>query len=173
MEDNKQNITDSEIQDKASSLKSLLGGEKNFDEEKFRADIDNMKNSDRTSLHSLDAEAYRKKDENDNYSNSDGLSFKGFFKDGMYTAVGPNGKTIKSKDFADFNRQLAAEFIANAKEKGKDPHCNFETADKDPKKMKTFAREFINAGVMVSGDLPNDPKFWNGFRQDYLKKSRA
>ena len=38
--------------------------------------------------------------------------------------------------------------------------------------MEDFAKAFINSGIRVSGDIPQDPKFWQQFRQEYLSDSK-
>lgn len=168
-------INRSEISNKASSVKDQLGGEKKFDESKFNDDAERAQLNG-FSLDSLNAEDYRKKDddENDNnsskdYSNGSDFGFTARFENGMHVARGPEGKVITAKTQDELHAQLAQEFLKEAQRTGKEPYTHFTNTPKKPESMKSFAKNFINAGVQVDGDLPNDPQFWQQLKQDYLK----
>lgn len=34
--------------------------------------------------------------------------------------------------------------------------------------MAAFAKAFINEGIAVGGDVPQDPKFWQNLKKEYL-----
>lgn len=168
-------INRTEISNKASTIKDLLGGEKSFDSTRFNEDAERAL-ADGRSLDSLNMEDYRKKDDNENddkpdreCSNSSGFGFKCRFENGMHVARGPDGKIITGKTEDELNSQLAQEFLKEAARTGKEPYAKLTDPKKNPESMKSFAKNFINAGVQVDGDLPNDPQFWQQFKQDYLK----
>lgn len=98
-----------------------------------------------------------------------GLTLKGGYENGRYVAHGPNGKVISGKTEDEMQAQIAQEFVKDAQKKGKEPYCKFTNSIKDKESMKSFAKNFINAGVKIDGDVPNDPQFWQQFKQDYLK----
>lgn len=165
-EDNpKKTIEQSDIDAKAANMENILG--KSFDKEQFQQDAQLLK-EDGGSLDSLNIGSYTKKNDN----GGPGLSFGAIFKDGEYVATSPDGKVIRSKDMDDFNKQLATEFKNHGIANGEEPKCTFESNIRDPEKRKkeseSFARNFINEGVVVKGDLPQDPKFWNDLKKDYL-----
>lgn len=114
----------------------------------------------------------KNKDGNTNkISNGNGLSFVASFKNGEWVGVGSNGHVIKSKNMDDFHRQLAKVFKLNALKNGKEPACSIRIGEKMADKEKiaeSFARNFINEGVVVKGDLPQSPEFWNKLKADYL-----
>lgn len=168
-------INRGEISSKASDIKDQLGGEKKFDETRFNSDAERMQLNG-FSLDSLNAEDYRKKDDDENddkpdreCSNSSGFGFKCRFENGMHVARGPDGKIITGKTEDELNSQLAQEFLKEASRTGKEPYAKLTDPKKNPESMKSFAKNFINAGVQVDGDLPNDPQFWQQLKQDYLK----
>lgn len=73
-------INRTEISNKASAIKDLLGGEKSFDSTRFNEDAERAL-ADGRSLDSLNIEDYRQKDNNNNddgssYNNDEGLNFK-------------------------------------------------------------------------------------------------
>lgn len=143
-----------------------------FNEEKFNQDVKAGKK-----ISFWDINEYRKKedDEKKEMFDTKGLSFRGGLKNGEYVAVGSNGHVIKSKNLDDFNRKLAQVFKIHALKKRKEPFCHFcmDKNKKEEEKTKlseSFARAFINAGVVVAGDVPKSPKFWEKLKQDYLAK---
>ena len=105
-------------------------------------------------------------------SNS-GLSFEAGYKNGEYTAVGSNGVVIKSKNIDDFHRTIAKYMKVHALKKGKKPLASLRVGKNIKNKeeiMESFARNFINEGVAVMGDLPKSPEFWNNLKNEYLAK---
>lgn len=155
-------VTDDDISSKKANIKAILG--KNFDEESFNIDAQNIKDNN-GSINNLVPDKYRK---GDNDNTDDNFGFKCSFKDGIYTAYGSDGKIFSSKDSYELNQQIAKEFKQNAAQTGKEAQCRYESTSKDPEFMKNVAKAFINEGVVISGDIPNDPKFWNDFKQEYL-----
>ena len=114
-----------------------------------------------------------KDDDKSKMSNGNGLSFVASFKNGEWVGVGSNGHIIKSKNIDDFHRQLAKVFKLNALKNGQEPICSIRIGEKMANKEKvseSFARNFINEGVTVEGDLPQSPEFWNKLKADYLAK---
>ena len=112
-----------------------------------------------------------KKDDKNRMSNGRGLYFIGHFKNGVYEAIGSNGHIIKSKNIDDFHRQLAKIFKLNSLREGSDPICSLRIGESEPNKEKlseSFARNFINEGIAVAGDLPKSPEFWNKMKTKYL-----
>lgn len=108
-----------------------------------------------------------------NMKGNSGLVFKGGFKNGEYCAVGSNGVVIKSKNMDDFHRKLAKHMKLHAIKNGKNPSCRFSVGKNIKNKeqwMESFARNFINEGVAVMGDLPKSPEFWNNLKNEYLAK---
>lgn len=137
-----------------------------FNEVKFNEDT---KSGQKISIDKIDE--YKKDDNENKMSNGHGLSFVASFKNGKWVAVGSNGHIIKSKNIDDFHRQLAKIFKLNALKNGKEPTCTIHIGEKIPDKEKiaeSFARNFINEGVTVKGDLPKSPEFWNKMKTDYL-----
>lgn len=99
----KTEINRAEISSKASSFKDQLGGEKKFDNTRFDDDAERAQLNG-FSLDSLNAEDYRKKDDDENEeapnkecSNRSGFGFKCRFENGMHVARGPEGKVITAK----------------------------------------------------------------------------
>jgi hypothetical protein len=108
-----------------------------------------------------------------NMKDNSGLVFKGSFKDGVYSAVGSNGVVIKSKNIDDFHRKLAKYIKLRAMKNGKKPLASLRVGKNIKNKeeiMESFARNFINEGVAVMGDLPKSPEFWNNLKNEYLAK---
>ena len=108
-----------------------------------------------------------------NMKDNSGLVFKGSFKDGVYSAVGSNGVVIKSKNIDDFHRKLAKYMKLRAMKNGKKPLASLRVGKNIKNKeeiMESFARNFINEGVAVTGDLPKSPEFWNNLKNEYLAK---
>ena len=138
-----------------------------FNEEKFNQDVKVGKK-----ISFGDVNEYRKEEDEEMFG-SPGLSFKAGFKNGKYVAVGSNGHVIESKNLDDFNRKLAQVFKISALKKGKEPFCRLRLG-KDEKNRKAlseaFARNFINAEVVVAGDVPKSPEFWREMKQNYLAK---
>ena len=138
-----------------------------FNEEKFNQDVKAGKK-----ISFEDINNYRKEEDEKMFS-AQGLSFRAGFKNGEYVAIGSNGHVIKSKNLDDFNRKLAQVFKIHALKKGKEPFCRFHLGEgaKDKKEAsEAFARNFINAGVVVAGDVPKSPEFWQQMKQNYLAK---
>ena len=79
---------------------------------------------------------------------------------------------MKGENFYDLNLKIAAQFKIDFDKEGKVGTVGFECPSKNPKEMEDFAKAFINSGVRVSGDIPQDPKFWQQFRQEYLSDSK-
>ena len=150
-----------------------------FNETKFDEDI---KSGKEISLDNLDEYRKREKeieipknkdDDKNQISNGQGLFFKGSFKNGEYVAVGSNGHVIKSKDIDDFHRQLAKVFKLNALKNNKEAICSLHIGEKTKNKKQvaeSFARNFINEGIVVKGDLPKSPEFWDKMKAEYLAK---
>lgn len=170
-------INNIEISDKASAIKDLFGGEKNFNKTRFKEDAERAQAEGR-SLDSLNIEDYRLKDDNDNgsennssndFSNGSNLHFKAGYENGMYVARGPGGKVITGKTQDEMHTQLAQEFVKDAQKTGDVPYCRHTGPKDDKEGMKSFAKTFINAGVAIDGDVPNDPQFWQQFKQEYMK----
>lgn len=150
-----------------------------FNETKFDEDVKSGKN---ISLNNLDE--YKKEEEErleflpkkknkdkNQMSNGRGLSFTAGFENGEYLAIGSNGHIIKSKNIDDFHRQLAKVFKLNAMKNGGEAVCTLHIGEKAKNKKQfaeSFARNFINAGVVVKGDIPKSPEFWNKMKADYL-----
>ena len=171
----KTEINRAEISSKASSFKDQLGGEKKFDNTRFDDDAERAQLNG-FSLDSLNAEDYRKKDDDENEealnkecSNRSGFGFKCRFENGMHVARGPEGKVITAKTEDELTSQPAQEFLKHAEKTGEEPYAHYTDTKKRPEGMKSFAKNFINAAVQVDGDLPNDPQFWQQLKQDYLK----
>lgn len=162
MDENK--ITDYDIQSKISELSLTQGN--NFDKEKFYEDAQKLKDNKTSSLDSLDIGKYTSSQKDDQNKNS--LSFTCSRQNGVYSALGSDGTVLQGKDNYDLNLQIAARFKADFDKEGKVGTVGFECKNKDPKEMEDFAKAFINSGVRVSGDIPQDPKFWQQFKNEYL-----
>ena len=138
-----------------------------FNEEKFNQDV---KAGKKVSFE--DVNDYGK-EEDEEIFNTHGVSFKGGFKNGEYMAVGSNGHVIKSKNLDDFNRKLAQVFKVHAMRNGKEAICRLRLGKGTRNKKEAseaFARNFINAGVVVMGDVPRSPRFWREMKQNFLAK---
>ncbi len=170
--------TDAEKQEYLNKLKDELKTKygDNFDEKKFEV---TAAGKSLEGLKSLNENLFQKeKDDNDHLAGFSGanLNFNVAFKDGQYTAEGPNGEIIKNKDLDDFHKQLAQkcknQFTKENNPKGfvifrlgEDKNCPVS----DEKYMESVARNFINEGVAIAGDLPKNPEFWNNLKQEYLQ----
>lgn len=156
-----------------------------FDEKKFNKDVEKG-----ITITLQDKEKYKKKDENKQvnhlqnsqqkpvatFQNKE-LSFKSRFKNGTYVAEGSNGHIIQSKNLDDFNQQIAKTFKDNALKNHRQAQCTFRTSyDPNSEQYKihteAFARNFINEGVIVKGDLPKDPTFWKNLKSEYLANTQ-
>ena len=145
-----------------------------FNEEKFNQDVRAGKkiSFENVNEYRKDDEEERKEDKGEKF-NGRGLSFKSSFKNGEYVAIGSNGHVVKSKNIDDVHRKLAQVFKVHALKRGLEPFCNFYVDKDDENKealSESFARTFINAGVVVGGDVPKSAEFWGKLKQDYLSK---
>lgn len=162
-------ITDFDIQNKISELSQTHGAA--FNKEKFREDAEKLKENDGSSLDSLNIGNYTSQN-NNNEKDNNGTSFSCSCQNGVYTARGSDGTILKSKNFYDLNLKIAAQYKAEFDKEGKTGTICFTSGNKNPKEMEDFAKAFINSGIRVSGDIPQDPKFWQQFRQEYLSDSK-
>ena len=164
-------------------IKNLFRSElkEKFNEAKFDEDVKAGKSISVNNLNEYKKEKKEKKieipkdkDNDDNQmSNGNGLSFSAKFKNGEYVAIGSNGHVIRSKDIDDFHRQLAKVFKLNALKNNKEAVCELHIGEKAKNKKQfaeSFARNFINEGIAVMGDLPQSPEFWNKMKAEYLGK---
>lgn len=154
----------------------------NFNEELFNLDAKELQKQDKNfrengessiSLDSLFVGKYIKSDKDDdknnNHNNSKNpLSFNCFFENGFYTGMGSDGTMFKTKDFYEMNLKIASQFKMEFDKKGKIGTVRYTAENKDPQKMQDFARAFINSGVRVAGDIPQDPQFWQSLKNEYL-----
>lgn len=99
-------------------------------------------------------------------------SFKTFSKNGKHYAVGSNGERLEAKNKDALEKQIAQSFKNSGMDINKES-IRFHSYAKDPKEFKKdtecFARNFIMEGVPISGDIPQDPKFWKKLQKDFLK----
>ncbi len=147
-----------------------------FNEQKFDDDIKSGKVISYDNLNE-----YKRQDDDippkipkandDVLSNGQGLSFRAKFKNGQWAAIGSNGHIIQSKNIDDFHRKLAQVFKLDALKKGKEACCcliSGKNAQNKKLVTESFARNFINAGIVVQGDLPQTPEFWKKLKSEYL-----
>lgn len=163
---------------------SLFSEKKNFDKAKYRLDAQKLQNIGMP-LDILNPMAYKKDDDNDNDKNKnknsrntdqpdykgDGLSFISEEKNGKLFGRGSNGETFEAKNYEELNKLIAGSYKKeNEKrpDKGKNSIVEYHTSDKNPQKMAAFAKAFINEGIAVGGDVPQDPKFWQNLKKEYL-----
>ena len=150
-----------------------LLGEKNFDKEKYLADVQKLKESG-LSLSILNPQAYKKEKQDKSEFEGAGLSFKIEEKDGKIIARGSNGEVIEAKTQEELHALAAKSFKKHHEtlpDKGKNKLVFYLTTKKDPQNLEAFAKAFINEGVAIDGikgDVPQDPKFWQNFKQEYL-----
>ena len=121
---------------------------------------------------------YFNKNKNKNSRNTDqpdykgdGLSFISEEKNGKLFGRGSNGETFEAKNYEELNKLIAGSYKKeNEKrpDKGKNSIVEYHTSDKNPQKMAAFAKAFINEGIAVGGDVPQDPKFWQNLKKEYL-----
>ncbi len=157
-------------------LKEKYGN--NFDEKKFDTLTSGLSTD---KLKNIDKNLFKKSKDDDNGNNDAKVSagdfhFSWTFKDGQFVAKSPDGTVVKGNDLDEFHKALAQKF----KEKfARDNNPNGKTtltlgkrdevSAADKKHMESFARIFINEGVAVAGDVPQDPKFWNDLKKEYLQ----
>lgn len=150
-----------------------LLGEKNFDKEKYLADVQKLKESG-LSLSILNPQAYKKDKQDKSEFEGAGLSFKIEEKNGKIIARGSNGEVIEAKTQEELHALAAKSFkkhLESLPDKGKNKLLSYITPKKDPHDLETFAKTFINEGLAIDGikgDVPQDPKFWQNFKQEYL-----
>lgn len=150
-----------------------LLGEENFDKEKYLADAQKLKESG-LSLSILNPQAYKKDKQDKSEFEGAGLSFKTEKKDGKIIARGSNGEVIEAKTPEELHALVAKSFKKHNEtlpDKGKNSLVSYITPKKDPQDLEAFAKTFINEGIAVNGikgDVPQDPKFWQDFKQEYL-----
>lgn len=147
-----------------------LLGEKNFDKEKYLADVQRLKESG-LSLNILNPLTYKKDKQDKSEFEGAGLSFKTEKKDGKIIARGSNGEILEAKTQEELHALVAKSFKqhnATLPDKGINSCINYHTTNKNPKNMASFAKTFINEGIAIAGDVPQDPKFWQDFKQEYL-----
>lgn len=92
-------------------------------------------------------------------------------KNGKLFGRGSNGETFEAKNYEELNKLIAGSYKKeNEKrpDKGKNSIVEYHTSDKNPQKMAAFAKAFINEGIAVGGDVPQDPKFWQNLKKEYL-----
>lgn len=184
MSDNSQNDeTPLTPEQQENDFISILG-EKNFDKAKYRLDAQKLQNIGMP-LDILDPMAYKKDDDNDNDKNKnknsrntdqpdykgDGLSFISEEKNGKLFGRGRNGETFEAKNYEELNKLIAGSYkkeYEKRPDKGKNSIVEYHTSDKNPQKMAAFAKAFINEGIAVGGDVPQDPKFWQNLKKEYL-----
>lgn len=190
MSDNSQNDeTPLTPEQQENDFISILG-EKNFDKAKYRLDAQKLQNIGMP-LDILDPMAYKKDDDNyndnDNDKNKnknknsrntdqpdykgDGLSFISEEKNGKLFGRGSNGETFEAKNYEELNKLIAGSYkkeYEKRPDKGKNSIVEYHTSDKNPQKMAAFAKAFINEGIAVGGDVPQDPKFWQNLKKEYL-----
>ena len=149
-----------------------------FDEEKFNADVRSGKSISHKNLNEY------KKDEKDVSQFPDeercgmifgdsGLFFRATLQNGEYLAIGSNGHLIRDKDIDSFHRKLAKVFKVHCLKHGKEPFCRFTFGKKAENKTawsESFARVFINTGVVIDGCVPKSPEFWRKMKADYLSQ---
>ena len=82
--------------------------------------------------------------------------------------MGSDGTMFKTKDFYEMNLKIASQFKMEFDKEGKIGTVKYTDENKDPQKMQDFARAFINSGVRVAGDIPQDPQFWQTLKNEYL-----
>lgn len=90
-------------------------------------------------------------------------------KNGKLFGRGSNGETFEAKNYEELNKLIAGSYKKeNEKrpDKGKNSIVEYHTSDKNPQKMAAFAKAFINEGIAVSGDVPQDPKFWQNLKKN-------
>lgn len=173
-ENNQNAETSSAIATKIALCKKILG--KNFDAAAFFNDVEEYKKTGKD-INNIDISKYKKESSlpDANYGNygSNDLSFTANFVDGKFEAISPDGQKVIGKNLDDLNLKLAQTFKQKALQEGKEPRVSFEYGKQDNTLSKqemteSFARNFINEGVTVKGDLPTDSKFWQKLKQDYL-----
>lgn len=164
------------IESSIAKASAILGGRKNLDTETYRQAAQNALNSGQ-SLSSLNPHQFKKKENTPPPGFSlPGLSFNFNFENGKFTGVGSNGEKIQSADLYELNSKIAETFKTDALKKGRTPECWFKANPNIPVDINTqkqnFAKAFINAGVIPHGDIPQDPKFWQNFKNEYLNNPK-
>lgn len=115
------------------------------------------------------------KTENKPGFSSDTLHFDFKEKDGRFCIEGSNGVKFTAKTMDEMHAAVAKQFLlhaAKSKKNVKDASVRFELYPwgKNKKEHKeAFARNFIKAGIAVEGDVPENPKFWENLKKEFLK----
>lgn len=157
----------------AAQFASILG-EKNFDKDKFELDVQKLKDAGKD-LNLLDPADYRKKKDNPDkkpdYDNGS-LSFSTQRRGGSIIITGSDGSQMEAKTPEEKHKMVAQAYKRKAANEPEEQRKNlavaFESPNKDPVEMEIFAKTFINEGIGVAGDVPQNPKFWQDFKKEYL-----
>ena len=75
--------------------------------------------------------------------------------------------TVLTEEVGELARAMARKYGDKSFKKVEKCNIGEKMADKE-KIAESFARNFINEGVVVKGDLPKSPEFWNKLKADYL-----
>lgn len=164
-------IDDSDIESKKATFISEKNDKQYFDNDRFMSDAKKLQESN-GDLSQLNVTDYVKDKEKTIISdgNAGGLHYNIGFHNNQFVATGPNGQEITGKNPDELNQKLAQEYVKDAEKKGKFPYAKLRTFKDDKEFMESFARNFIMSGVRVAGDLPEDPKFWQNLKQEYMQK---
>ncbi len=167
-----------EIEQVRSEFKFVL--REKFDEKKFDEDIqsgqkitvaDILKYRKKTSE---DISKSHKTEKNiDALCNQSGMKWVCHMHNGEYIATGPKGQIIQSKNLDDFNRKLAKIFKLYNLQHKEEGVCTYHTnaqGEEYQKKTESFARNFLNEGLTINGDVPKSKEFWKQMKQEFLSK---
>lgn len=161
-------INDNDIEAKKTSLMSEIAADQELDNERFMDDAKKIQENG-GDLSQLSAQNYGKEKNLQNYAaiidNGTGIIYACDNKNGQYTAVGSNGQIIQTTTLDDLNQKIAKE-LTNEKS-SKAYFSTNQTLNKEW--SESFTKNFIKEGIMVEGDIPESPQFWQELKQEYLR----
>lgn len=165
-------INDSDIEAKKASLMSEIAANQELDNDRFMEDAKKMQENG-GDLSQLSAQNYGKEKSMQDYAatidNGAGVIYACDNKNGQYTAVGSNGQIIQTTSLDDLNQKIAKELT---NEKSAKAHFTANQA-LDKEWSESFAKNFIKEGIMVEGDIPESPQFWQELKQEYLREGNT
>ena len=163
------------LKQKKAEIVSKYGSEK-LDMSKLDAvdNLDELKDS-KQFLKEEDKETKeeKKEDEQTSFKGNDNSFTVEENADGSLVARGSNGTVIKAPNFEQLNRQVLSTMKEASLREGKEPKVTFRSPNKE--RQAIFAKSAIlEHGITIGrgSTLPEDTKFWQELKKDYLKDSK-